>query len=615
MRILLVHVVHSPGVEEWYRQVAEAAGEGIDVRRFCVTLRPPGPRLTFPELDRRWKRRDSELFAMYRNLLAAAEDRDILLLYNGVNLHPEFLPCLPTFNVYCCFDDPESSRDLSAPVAASFDAVFYGNIASRYQYESWGCRRLAWLPVFTSPADVPDRETGEMLLATERTADISLVCEVNRHRRERLAALVQAFPGARCHGPGWEAGRLGERELFDLYSRTRIGWNVHNSTGPINRRLFTLPAFGILQVCDNKTGLGQIFRLDREAVGFDTIPEAIEKTRYYLDREEERREIARNGWRRYWEEYHASAVWSRIERQAASWMSEPGVDRSRPVLPLPSGRPSGRKGTAGKAREGVRRIAAAGRVLFGGQGAQPDPRPPAQAPRSSRGERHLLGEEISAYEENPGMPGVNLARERLARGEPFEWPNMLALNWAVTSLIGDAQSIVEIGAGTGAFAQWAALDPERVLHCFEEDDFAREWAETHRASPNVSYYKTYVGNLRKSYDLLVSVDVVEHVEDLHSFLSFCSGLAPRAILTTPNRAVVRRPDDTGPPAYPPHVREFDAGEFYWILRLAYGDVRLYHMPDVYVPWLEPMTIGERGTPIIAHCRGPLRPGTAPPGSG
>lgn len=609
MKILLGHVDHSPGVGEWYRRVAAAAGDGLDVRCFCVTLRPPGPRLGFPELDRRWRRRDPELLGMYRNLQAAAGDRDVFLLYNGANVHPEFLASLRTFNVYGCFDDPESSHDLSAPVASSFDGVFYGNVASRFQYEFWGCRRLAWLPVFTAPGDVPGREAGERLLSSDRTVDISLVCERNRSRRGRLEALARAFPGAQCRGSGWEAGRIGEKELFDLYSRTRVGWNIHNSTGPINRRLFTLPAFGILQICDNKTGLGQVFRLDREAVGFDTIQEAIEKTRYYLDREEERREIARNGWTRYWEEYHAAAVWERIARQVKVWMAEQEAVRDRPALPPPASRSSGLSFVTGKAREGIRRGAAAARVLLGRNdpGTGTDPRPGPGEMGQVLDERHILGEEVPAYRENRGMPGVNLARERLTDGNPFEWPNMVALNWAVTSLAGGARSIVEIGSGTGAFARFAALDPGRTLHCFEADDFAREWAERNRAFPNVSYFRTYEGNLQPPYDLLVAVDVIEHVGDLNGFLSFCGGLAPRAVLTTPNRVVVRGPEDSGPPVYPPHVREFDSGEFYWILRLFYAEVSLYYMPDVHVPWIEPMTIGFQGTPIIAHCRNPLRP--------
>ena len=90
---------------------------------------------------------------------------------------------------------------------------------------------------------------------------------------------------------------------------------------------------------------------------------------------------------------------------------------------------------------------------------------------------------------------------------------------------------------------------------------------------------------------------------MNHFLSFCSKMAQRAIFSTPNRDVVRGPDDMGPPIYPPHVREFNAGELYWILRQYYKDISLYHMPDVYVPWLEPMNLLTKGTPIIAECNG------------
>ena len=171
MKVLLGHSVFSPENAAWYGEIAAAAGPGLDVRPFCVTLSPPGPRLSFRELDARWRRRDRTLFDMYRRLQAAAADCDVFLLYNGANVHPEFLECLPTFNVYCCFDDPESSADLSAPVAASFDASFFGNVAARFQYRTWGCRRLEWLPVFTAPGDVPSREEGDALLCSARDAN------------------------------------------------------------------------------------------------------------------------------------------------------------------------------------------------------------------------------------------------------------------------------------------------------------------------------------------------------------------------------------------------------------------------------------------------------------
>jgi hypothetical protein len=612
MRILLGHVVHSPGTAEWYGDIAATAPEGFDVRTFCVTLDPPGPRLSWRELDSRWRRRDKVLMDLYARLQEAASDCDVFLLYNGVNVHPGFLERLTTVNVYSCFDDPESSADQSAPVAAAFDAVFYGNVASRFQYEGWGCKKLAWLPIFTAPGDVPSQEEGERLLSGERAVDISLVCDNNVYRTHRLNALARSFPQAKCFGRGWKDGTIGDQALHELYRSTKIGWNVHNSTGPINRRLFALPAFGVLQICDNRTGLGMIFELGKEVVGFDTIPEAIALTRHYLEHDVERREIVAHGWRRYWKEYHARAIWQRIGEQLDIWMAEEGGKERKSQSGLHSKRPPAvTLAPWDRIPRGlVRRFSAAGRQLL------PDREPddPPWVPRKVD-ERVCLEEPVPAYVENPGMEGVNMARERLAVGEPFEWPNMLALNWAVTSLIRDAKKIVEIGSGTGPFAWFASVAPDRAIHCFENDDFARSWAERHRSRTNIAYFSSYDGNLRERYDLLVSIDVIEHVADVRDFLLFCSRLAPRAIFTTPNREIVRGPGDLGPPGYLAHVREFDPGEFYWLLRQYYGHVALYFTPDVNVPWLEPMTILTKGTPIVAECRGPLSRGErpAPPG--
>ena len=598
MKILLGHAVHRPGVDKWYQEIARSAIEELAVSCFCLTLNPPGPRLSWRQLDRLWKLKDRKLMKMYERLQEAAVDCDVLINYNGLNIHPEFLAYLPTFNVFCCFDDPESSTNLSAPVAANYDAVFYGNIASRFQYESWGCKRIAWLPIFTAPSDVPANTERRELFERKRDIDVSFVGEKNHWRRNRLEKLAHSFPQARCYGKGWDSGYVASSVLKSLYSRTKIGWNVHNSTGPINRRLFTLAGFGILPICDNKTGLGHIFELGCEAIGFDTIPEAIEATNYYLNNEVERLEIAQNAYHRFWRDYQSEAIWQRIFRQLGEWMRYDQSDETR-LAKMPSRHlvvdlvvP-----TIGDARRFARRT-----LNFIRRSSEL-----ARNKKSSYriNECVYLGEKVKAYHENPELKGVNMAQDRLSSGHPLDWPNILALNWAVTSLIGQAKRIVEIGSGTGPFAEFASVDPERTIHCFEEDDFARNQAKEFRSRDNVHYHKHYEDNLASYYDLLVSVEVIEHVANLKKFLNTCAGLAPRAIFTTPNRLVLRGADDIGPPPYAPHVRDFDPGELYWILKLYYREVYLYHLPDVYVPWMEPMTIATSGTPIIAECFKPV----------
>lgn len=601
MKILLAHIVHSPGVDAWYRSLADAAGDGIEVTPFCVTLDAPGPRLHWRELDRMWRRKDRRLIRMYDRLQAAADGCDAMLVYNGANIHPDLLSYLPTYNVFACFDDPESSSGLSRPVAQAFDAVFYGNVASRFQYESWGCRNLAWLPIFTAPGDVPAYDEHKQLLEAERDVDISLVCEKNDCRRQRLDALAAAFPQACCYGKGWADGRLDDAALDRLYRRSKIGWNVHNSTGPINRRLFALAAYGVLPICDNKTGLGQVFTLGEEAVGFDTIPEAIELTRHYLAHDEERRRLAANAHARFWRDYHAGAVWQRIAAQLETWGAERRAVAGSELPRVPGrGMAEVKADLAGVARrQAGRAVRVAVKLHEKWRGTPAQPARPLD-------ERFYVGQRVAPYHENPEMKGVNMAARRLESGEPLDWPNILALNWAVTGLIGEAKRIVEIGAGTGPFAEFASVDPTRQLDCFEDDDFARQQAVARtQGRANVRFTKDYASHLQSAYDLLVSIEVIEHVRDLGGFLTFCRGLSPRAIFSTPNRLVLRGLNDQGPPPYPPHVREFSPGELYWLLRQHYHQVYLYHMPDVHVPWLEPLTLGTHGTPIIAECLQPV----------
>jgi hypothetical protein len=204
------------------------------------------------------------------------------------------------------------------------------------------------------------------------------------------------------------------------------------------------------------------------------------------------------------------------------------------------------------------------------------------------------------YVENPETGPVNMRDKlaRAARGEPFEWPDILALNSTVARMIGDATRIVELGGGTGAFALEAAQDDAVRVTCSEFDPAAHDWA-------NIQYVNGPVSRDDGPFDLLVAIEVVEHVADYGGFLRTCAALAPRALITTPNKL---RNDDTatiGPPPYYQHVREWTAGEFYWVLRLFYQEVALFAMPDPYRAGAVPVTVLDARSPLIADCRHPV----------
>ena len=139
-------------IEKWLSRLNSA---GIDVSGFCLTINAPGPCLPWEELDVLWKRKDRKLLEMYENLGNALTNYDVFVNYNGINLHPEFLSQLKTFNVYCCFDDPESSEVLSKPVAWAYDIVLVGNRAEVATYKKWGVRKAYFWPLGCQHHHIP----------------------------------------------------------------------------------------------------------------------------------------------------------------------------------------------------------------------------------------------------------------------------------------------------------------------------------------------------------------------------------------------------------------------------------------------------------------------------
>jgi len=316
MKILLGHVFEghgafgAPWIEAWLSRLRVA---GIDVHPINLSMRVPGRRMPWQSLDRAWRRGDRQLMQLYARIAHACESADVLINYGGVNLHPEFLRQLPVVSALGFFDDPESSDDFSRPVAAGHDICLVGNVAELDAYRAWGARGIEWWPNGYRADDFDSALTESQILSGARDVPVTLMCErVTHYRRRRVDRFAAAFPEGAYYGPGWPAGFLPESDRVPLLQRTRIGVNIHNSTGPINFRTFYLPANGVLQLCDNRSHLARVFELGSEVIGYDTIEEAIDLTRYYLAHEEERRAVAAAGWRRALRDYNEVAAFRRV---------------------------------------------------------------------------------------------------------------------------------------------------------------------------------------------------------------------------------------------------------------------------------------------------------------
>lgn len=319
LRILFGVAVDSPATAAWIGRLGgELRAAGFVIDFLTLSIDPPAPCLAWPALDRAWRWGDRRLLAMYERLAVACAEHDLFVNGPGINLHPRFVEQLSICKAYACCDDPESSELLSRPVAAAYDFALVANLAEVETYRSWGVRNAHFWPMGFVAHEHDPGLTSERILTGDRENDLALVCERRSPwRRERLDAYASSFPGGVFRGAGWPAGRLAEDALVPLLQRTRIGPNFHNSTGPVNSRTYTLPANGVLQICDNRSHLAQLFELDREVVGFDTLAEALDKTRYYLAHEEERRRIAAAGFLRSKRDYSQRARFTRLLDLAA----------------------------------------------------------------------------------------------------------------------------------------------------------------------------------------------------------------------------------------------------------------------------------------------------------
>lgn len=331
MRILLGHgfpekpAFGKQWIEHWLERLRAAS---VDIHGTEIGLPVRDARLPWKELDRRWRRGDRQLMQLYERLGEKLSSYDVFINYGGLSLHPEFIRQLNTLNVFGFFDDPESSAEISRPLAPAYDICAIGNVAELDTYRSWGVKNVFWWPLGFRFDDYDPDLSSDDILSRKRSVDVTLLCErVTHHRRAKVDQFALAFPQGVYRGHGWPGGFLAEEERVPLLQRTKVGVNIHNSTGPINFRTFYLPANGVLQICDNRSHLGEVFEVGTEVIGYDTIGEAIEYCRYYLAHEDERRRIAAAGFRRTLRDYNEVAAFHHVTRAISDLPVEPAGRR------------------------------------------------------------------------------------------------------------------------------------------------------------------------------------------------------------------------------------------------------------------------------------------------
>ena len=204
-----------------------------------------------------------------------------------------------------------------------------------------------------------------------------------------------------------------------------------------------------------------------------------------------------------------------------------------------------------------------------------------------------------------GLANIELKRDRMSTGGPFELPYMIVTNKTIGQhfLTPDIHRVVNIGSGAGTF-EWinAPLNPCIQFLAVEMDEKTTEWTKENRPLNNVQYSAKCMKDILKEetkFDLAVTIDVIEHVADYKSFLEDFCQLADKAVIATPNRD--RHYTEIRKPHYEYHVQEFDAGELYFILKMFYRKVELYSAKDDYDPHLFPVGLYSSYGKLFAYC--------------
>ena len=114
------------------------------------------------------------------------------------------------------------------------------------------------------------------------------------------------------YGKGWSNGLCSENKAVELYSNAMFGLNIHNSSGPINFRLYDCAAFGLCQFCDCKSTLDLVFNDGKEIIGYSSVEELVDLYSFYLKNKLIAEKIANNARKRYLKEYSVPELWKRL---------------------------------------------------------------------------------------------------------------------------------------------------------------------------------------------------------------------------------------------------------------------------------------------------------------
>ncbi len=200
------------------------------------------------------------------------------------------------------FVDDETSFDASSKLMIPYmDFIFtFDSETSVEKYRKHGAKAV-FLPSGASTAKFHKLENKKYLY------DVSFV-GVKKYDREKAVEYIESQGiHVETFGSGWANGYVPDGEINNIYNSSRINLNftksLHEKQKHFKWRTVEVPLSGGFLLTEDIPGLEKHFDVEKEISVFYSLGECCEKIKYFLAHEEEREEIAKNGWERAMAEY------------------------------------------------------------------------------------------------------------------------------------------------------------------------------------------------------------------------------------------------------------------------------------------------------------------------
>ena len=315
-----------------------AKNMGMDIESFCIADYVDVHQ--FSKLNLMYKLKNKKLLKLYELLKVKFRKIDVLIHYNGCGIHPDFLKEFNFLKIFHSSDDPDASNDLSRPLANKYDIQAIGNPTCIKDYYEFGCKNVFFWPNGAQFYKDNNSQFKTKIIPFEnRNTELLFIGDsfgIPKYRGiHALKKFLKFFKVHRelsflykkkvlfnelksksikfnGYGNGWENGFCSENEAIKLYSNSMFGFNMHNSSGPINFRLYDYAAFGVCQFCDCKSTLDYVFKDGEEIIGYSSADEFVDLYSFYLKNKSIAKKIAFNARKRYLADYNVEALWKKL---------------------------------------------------------------------------------------------------------------------------------------------------------------------------------------------------------------------------------------------------------------------------------------------------------------